>query len=244
MSNIQKTDIKGLINSDSMREQFARALPKHMPAERFARIAITALTRTPKLADCTPASLMKCLLDLSAMGLEPDGRRAHLIPYAQECTLVIDYKGLIELIRRSGDIVSIRSETVCENDEFEWQDGEITHRINWRKNRGHVEAVYAEAVMKSGEKQTAVMTREEIEGIRNRSKAGKSGPWVTDFAEMAKKTVVRRLSKMLPLSSEIMEHVSRDDEQYAPKPMRDVTPKVPAFCLPELAEAEQEGSEA
>jgi recombination protein RecT len=221
----QKNDIKSLINSDSMREQFARALPKHLPADRFCRVAITALTRTPKLAECTPASMMKCLLDLSAMGLEPDGRRAHLIPYGKEATLIVDYRGLVELIRRSGDVVSIRSETVCERDEFSWQNGEITHRVNWREDRGKMQAVYAEAVMKSGERQTAVMTIAEVEAIRKRSRAGTSGPWVTDFPEMAKKTAVRRLSKMLPLSSEIMQHVERDDEQFSGNQLRDVTPK-------------------
>lgn len=225
-----KGDLKSLINSDAMRDQFSRALPKHLPADRFCRIAITALTRTPKLAECSQASVMKCLLDMSAMGLEPDGRRAHLIPYGKECTLIIDYKGLVELIRRSGDIVSLRAETVCEKDEFEWSDGQITHRINWREDRGGMQAVYAEAVMKSGEKQSAVMTRKEVEAIRSRSRSGTSGPWVTDFAEMAKKTVVRRLSKMLPLSSEIMQHVERDDDQFKATPMRDVTPKGNPFA--------------
>jgi recombination protein RecT len=219
--------LKELINSDSMREQFARALPKHLSPERFSRVAITALSRTPKLMDCTPSSLMKCLLDLSAMGLEPDGRRAHLIPYNNrkqgtvECQLIVDYKGLVELIRRSGDVVSLRAETVCEKDLFTWKNGEIDHLINWRVNRGKVEAVYAEAVMKSGERQTAVMTNEEVEAIRKRSRSQQDSPWTTDWAEMAKKTVVRRLSKMLPLSSEIMDHVTKDDDQYS---MRNVTP--------------------
>jgi len=232
LSTNKPQSIKGLINSDEMRKQFALALPKHLSAERFARVAITALTRTPKLADCTPASLMKCLLDLSAMGLEPDGRRAHLIPYGTEATLIVDYKGLVELIRRSGDVVSLRAETVCEKDDFTWQNGEVTHRANFRESRGEVQAVYAEAVMKSGEKQTAVMTREEVEGIQKRSRSGNAGPWKTDWAEMAKKTVVRRLSKMLPLSSEIIRHVERDDDQFQ---MRDVTPKSPpSFILPQV----------
>lgn len=243
MSTKLTTDIKSLINSDSMREQFARALPKHLSPDRFARVAITALTRTPKLQECTPASLMKCLLDLSAMGLEPDGRRAHLIPYGSEATLVIDYKGLVELIRRSGDVTSLRAETVCENDVFTWTNGNIHHAIDWTKPRGKVQAVYAEATLKSGERQTAVMTLEEVEGIRNRSRAGKSGPWVTDWSEMAKKTAVRRLSKMLPLSSEIMDHVTRDDDQFF-SGMRDATPrKVPSFALPE-ADKSQPESEA
>lgn len=224
-----------------MREQFARALPKHLAPERFARVAITALTRTPKLQECTPASLMKCLLDLSAMGLEPDGRRAHLIPYGTEATLIIDYKGIVELIRRSGDVTSVRAETVCENDQFSWTNGQVNHAIDWRKPRGEVQAVYAEAIMKSGEKQSAVMTKDEVEAIRARSRAGKSGPWVTDWAEMAKKTAVRRLSKMLPLSSEIMEHVQRDDDQFG---MRNVTPReAPSFMLP-AAETQPETVES
>lgn len=234
------SDLKSLINSDAMREQFARALPKHLTPERFARVAITALTRTPKLAECTQASMMKCLLDLSAMGLEPDGRRAHLIPYGTEATLIVDYKGLVELIRRSGDVVSIRAETVCEKDSFDWKNGEVTHSVNWREDRGEVQAVYAEAVMKSGEKQTAVMTTKEVEAIRARSRSGNNGPWKTDWAEMAKKTAVRRLSKMLPLSSEIMRHVERDDDQLA---MRNVTPSAPSFALPKVEVAVVEEDE-
>lgn len=211
------TDLKKLINSQSMMDQFRRALPRHLSPDRFARIAITALTRTPKLQQCTPESLMKCLLDLSATGLEPDGRRAHLIPYGNECTLIIDYKGLVELIRRSGEVVGLRAETVCEFDEFDWVNGEITHKVDWRRPRGEVQAVYAEAKMKDGETQTAVMTREEVEAIRERSRAGNNGPWKTDWSEMAKKTAVRRLSKMLPLSSEVAQSVAADDSQFDPQ---------------------------
>jgi len=77
------------------------------------------------------------------------------------------------------------------------------------------------------------MTREEVEGIQKRSKSANNGPWKSDWAEMAKKTVVRRLSKMLPLSSEIMRHVERDDDQFE---MRNVSPKAPpSFILPEVA---------
>lgn len=232
-----KNDISSLIQSEHYQAEFARALPKHLTPDRFTRVALTAFGRTPKLKECTPASLLKCLMDLSAMGLEPDGRRAHLIPYGSECTLIIDYKGLVELIRRSGDVATIRAEVVCENDEFHWMNGEITHRVDWRGDRGPVQAVYAEAVMTSGERQTATMTRSEVEAIRNRSRAGKAGPWVTDWAEMAKKTAVRRLSKMLPLSPEIAAAVERDDDQFQ---MRNATPtkaSVPSFIsLPDAEE--------
>ena len=166
---------------------------------------------------------MRCLLDLSSLGIEPDGRRAHLIPYGNECTLIIDYKGLVELIRRSGDVTGIRAETVCEHDEFDWVNGEITHKVDWRRPRGQVQAVYAEAKMKDGDMQTAVMTAEEVESIRQRSRAGNNGPWKTDWSEMAKKTVVRRLSKMLPLSPEAQDNISKDDTQFElPEPSVEV----------------------
>lgn len=220
-------DIRSLIASDKFKEQCAAALPKHLTADRFARVALTALTRNPKLQDCTRESLLRCLMDCSALGIEPDGRRAHLIPYKDQCTLIIDYKGLIELVRRSGDVAAIRAETVCENDGFDWENGNITHRIDWRKSRGEVQAVYAEAKLASGETQTAVMTKDEVEGIRKRSRAGTSGPWVSDWGEMAKKTALRRLIKLLPLSVEIADAVERDDDRVE----RDVTP-VPAKLPP------------
>lgn len=218
--------LKALISSDKMQDQFSKALPSHLSPERFARVAITALTRTPKLQQCTPASMMKCLLDLSAAGLEPDGRRAYLIPYGKEATVIISYMGLVELMRRSGDVISVRAETVCENDEFDWFNGLITHKVEWRHPRGEVQAVYAEATLKDGAHQSTVMTREEVENIRSRSKAGKSGPWVSDWGEMAKKTAVRRLSKMIPLSSEIMEHVTKDDYQFQHSAMKAANPFV------------------
>jgi recombination protein RecT len=222
--------LKQTLTSEAMREQFAKALPSHLSPERFIRIALTALTRTPKLADCTQASLMRCLLDLSALGLEPDGRLAHLIPYGKDCTLIIDYKGMVDLARRSG--VTIRAEVVCEHDDFDWVNGEVTHKVNWRKPRGEVQAVYAEGKTKDGEVQTATMTREEVDAIRKRSKSGGNGPWVTDWAEMAKKTAVRRLAKMLPLSPEFRDALDKDDDKLAE---RDVTPaKVPSVSfLPE-----------
>jgi recombination protein RecT len=113
LTNEKPRDIKSIIASPAMQQQFAAALPKHLSPERFGRIAITALSRTPKLRECTQESVFKCLLDLSAMGLEPDARHAHLIPYGKECTLVIDYKGLVALVRRSGEVAKIHADVVC-----------------------------------------------------------------------------------------------------------------------------------
>lgn len=216
--------IKAVLNSDTMKAQFAAALPQHLKTERFCRIAITALTRTPKLVECTQESLFRCLLDLSALGLEPDGRRAHLIPYGNQCTLIIDWKGLAELAMRSGVIAKLHADIVCENDVFEYNLGEIIqHKVNWKEDRGAMYAAYAMAVTKAGPVFVQVLTKAEIDGIRKRSKAGSSGPWVTDFNEMAKKTAFRRLSKWLPLSAEFRDALEKDSDEIL-YTERDITP--------------------
>lgn len=212
-----KGDLKEFLASDeSFKKAVAQALPKHLTVERFLRVAITTMTRIPKLADCTRESFLRCLLDLSAMGLEPDGRRAHLIPYGKECTLVVDYKGLAELALRSGQIDSLHSDIVCENDEFEYDKGVIVkHKIDLKKERGEPYAAYATAKMKGNDAvMSVVLGKEEIESVRKRSKAGNVGPWVhpQDKFEMWKKTAFRRLSKWLPLSPEFRDAVEKDDD--------------------------------
>jgi recombination protein RecT len=205
--------IKQLISSDAMRNQFALALPKHLSLERFIRIAITATTKVPKLLECTPESVMRCLLDLSALGIEADGRRAHLIPYKNECTLIIDYKGIAELVMRSGLVSSIHADKVCDADDFEVDRGEIIrHRINYRASRGKAYAYYVIIKFKDGSEKSEVMSTDEVESIRKRSKSGNNGPWVTDFDEMGKKTVFRRASKWLPLSPEIRDALEKDSD--------------------------------
>ena len=210
----QLATLKGILSGEKMREQFAAALPKHLTPERFCRVAITALTRTPKLASCTQESLFRCLLDLSAFGIEPDGRRAHLIPYGNQCTLILDWKGLAELAMRSGIIAKLHADIVCENDVFEYNLGEITrHVIDWKQPRGAMYAAYAMAVTKEGPVFVAVLNKEEIDAIRRRSKSGGSGPWVTDYNEMAKKTAFRRLAKWLPMSAEFRDAVEKDGDE-------------------------------
>lgn len=221
----QDNSIRGWLRSSAMKDQIAQALPKHCSADRFLRVTLTALTKTPKLADCDQASFFKCLLDLSSLGLEPDGRRAHLIPFENrrrgvtECQLIIDYKGIAELVMRSGLVSNLHADVVCENDEFDYDKGFITvHRIDFKKPRGKAYAVYCVCRFRDGTEKCDVMTLDDVESIRKRSKAGTSGPWMTDFNEMAKKTVFRRLSKWLPWSPEIRNALDADDDQYEEKP--------------------------
>lgn len=212
--NIPQT-LRQQIAGDYFKQQVALALPKHMTPDRFVRVGLTALMKTPKLMDCTPESVIQCMLHCSALGLEPDGRRAHLIPYGTTCTLVLDYKGMVELAKRSGDVSNIFAQIVCDKDSFEWENGEVKHRIDWRNPRGEMYAAYAVVCYKDGGKQTEVMTKFEIDAIRKRSKASGSGPWVTDYNEMARKTVVRRVLKMVTLSPEIVDAMEKDETPYS-----------------------------
>ena len=211
--------IRDRIESPKFRDEIAKALPKHLTPDRFIRVAVSALTRTPKLRDCDQVSLFGALLTLSQMGIEPDGRRAHLIPFENrrrgvtECQLIIDYKGLAEMAMRSGVVSYLHADVVCEHDQFEENMGEIiTHKIDRRQPRGDVYAAYAFCKFKDGTAKAEVMSRDEIEAIRKRSRAGSAGPWITDWNEMAKKTAFRRLAKWLPLSPEFRDAVESDDE--------------------------------
>jgi recombination protein RecT len=210
----QKT-IQDIIRND-MAAQFALALPKVCTPERFVRVALTTINKTPKLAQCTQTSLLACLMDCAALGIEPDGRRAYLIPYGQESKLIIGYQGLIELARRSGQLSMWKAELVCDADEFSYENGDVKHKIDFRKPRGEVYAVYSVAKFKDGTMDYEVMTLDEVTDIRDRSKAGKSGPWQTDFSEMAKKTVIRRHAKRMPLSAEFRDALEKDEDTLPP----------------------------
>lgn len=234
--------IRAMLSSEKMKAQFALALPKHLDADRFVRVALTAMTRTPKLAQCDQASFFSALLTLSQLGLEPDGRLAHLIPFENrkrgvtECQLIIDYKGLVELAMRSGNVASIHADKVCEADLFEYDRGQIKkHTIDFRKPRGAAYAYYAIVRFKDGAEKAEVMTKDEVDAIRARSRAKDSGPWVTDFDEMGKKTVFRRLSKWLQLSPEFRDALDEDADRL--EDIRFETAK-PVFALPTKPSAE------
>lgn len=220
--------VKEWLKSDYMKEQVAMALPTHLTADRFLRTALTAMTRTPKLAQCTQESVIGAMMTLSELGLEPDGRRAHLIPYGKDCQLIIDYKGLVELVMRSGEIANIHADVVCEGEQFVYNLGQVEkHVIDFTKKRGVPYAAYCVVRYKdpSVAPKCEVMQIEDIEGIRKRSKAANAGPWKTDYNEMAKKTVFRRCSKWLPLSAEVRDKIEKDDDQFI-----DIsTPKAPKF---------------
>lgn len=204
--------------------EIGRALPSHCKPERMARVALTALTKNPKLANCTEASFFECLLSLSQWGLEPDGRHAHLIPRGNQCTLNVDYKGYVELVYRAGSVKKIHSDVVYEGDLFDWHICEVRSHVPWflrrdaakPASRGEIVGVYSQAWQRDGDPIAEVISTEDVEAIRKRSPAGRSGPWVTDWNEMAKKTAFRRLTKWLQLSPEIREVMDSDGDRFEP----------------------------
>lgn len=209
-----KKDVRSLINSDTFKSEIAKVLPKHLTPERMTRVALTAFLKTPKLLECSPESLTNALLICSQAGLEPDGRLAHLIPYGNVVQVIFDYKGLLTLAIRNG-MEAVYADKVCDEDDFQPAviDGKksLRHVVNYRKARGEAYAYFA-VCQRNGIVDFEVMTKEEVDAIRERSKAKGSGPWVTDYDEMAKKTVLRRLSKRWDLLPEIRDAVYADDD--------------------------------
>lgn len=195
----------------------AMALPKHMDAGRMIRIAVTSLRRTPALLKCNRVSLISCLFQAAQLGLEVDSGLGHayLVPFGAEVTLIAGYRGLIDLARRSGQISTISAKVVRKGDYFFYEEGlhpKLEHRPKPGNHTSPVEYVYATAHLRDGGTQFEVMHKDEVEAIRAGSRAGKSGPWVKHWDEMARKTVIRRLCKMLPVSVELQRAVTIDEQ--------------------------------
>jgi recombination protein RecT len=208
----------------SQKKQIALALPRHMTPDRMLRIALTELRRTKALQKCDPLSFLAAIIQCSQLGLEPGNALGHayLIPYGSECQLIIGYRGMIELARRSGQIVSIGAYPVHEADDFSYELGlepTIKHRPATDAEPGALTYTYAVARLKDGGLQSEVMSRAQIEAIRRRSRAANNGPWVTDFDEMARKTVIRRLWKYLPTSIEMARAIDVIEREDADAPI-------------------------
>ena len=211
------TTLLGKLIDKEMQDQFALALPKALTPERFTRIVLTECRKNPKLAKTTQESFFGAVMQCAQLGLEPGSAlgQCYLIPYGASCNLIIGYRGMIELARRSGQIVSINAFVVREKDEFSYELGlhpDIKHKPSPLVERGEVKYVYAVAVLKGGSIQFEVMSRAEVEAVRTSSKAGNSGPWSDHWDEMAKKTVVRRLFKYLPISIEAATAMEADEK--------------------------------
>lgn len=223
----QPNDIASLMSSPKVKAQMALAMPKHMTADRMMRIALTEVRKVPALGKCNVESFMGSIMQCAQLGLEPGSALGHayLLPFGNgkasdgkaNCQLIIGYRGMIDLARRSGQIVSLTARTVHANDEFRYEFGleeTMTHKPA-EGERGPMTHVYAVAKLKGGGVQFDVMSRADVDAVKKQSKAGTNGPWVSHYDEMAKKTVIRRLFKYLPVSIEMQTAVSLDERAEA-----------------------------
>ena len=243
MSNITKppatektalASLKERIESADFARELTRIVGSAVGADRVQRMVLTSIARNPGIAECTTKSIVNAIYQATQLGLPLDGRHAHLVPFREGdrkvCTLVPDYKGLLMLAIKSGSVLSVNLEKVCENDEFEWDRGVIVrHRIDFNRPRGEAYAWYAIAKLAGGGEASCVIPREEMESLRARVKKGdKRSPWDTDFDEMAKKSCFKRLSKVLPMTPEYAEAERLSEEDPV-----DVTPKTAVFEKPQ-----------
>jgi recombination protein RecT len=250
-----ETGIQGLLKKNWGR--IAAVMPKHMTSDRLYQLSVSAINTTPKLAQATPASLLSCIMKCSALGLEPsavDGLgRAYILPYENrktgtvEAQLIVGYKGLIDLCRRSGQLKSIHAQAVYEGDGFSYWEDETGQHFTFRPARdvphdpAHLTDVYVCAQLKDGGFVFETMTKQEVDAIRKRSRASKYGPWQTDYEAMALKTVIRRAAKYLPMSTE-----SQEDRAFLSAVAADeVTPDYSSVLNPVIeTEAEAPKEEA
>jgi recombination protein RecT len=219
---------------ESQKATLAAVLPKHVSPDRMLKIALGALRTTPKLMDCTVESLMGAVVQCSQLGLEPNTPLGHayLIPFEKkknqggqwvvdkvETQIVIGYKGLIDLARRSGQVVSIAAHAVHEHDHFDYAyglDEKLEHKPAM-SNRGRVIAFYAVAKLVGGGHAFEVMSAEQVNEIRDASQNYKFARdksktvWGQHYEEMGRKTVLRRLFKYLPVSIELATAAAIDD---------------------------------
>jgi recombination protein RecT len=257
--------IIALLSRPDIKQQMALALPSHVTAERLARIALTEVRKNPKLMQCDQVSFMGAIMQCCQLGLEPGGALGHayLIPFENrakgitECQFIVGYRGMIDLARRSGQIVSLSARVVHLGDQFRFcygMDETIEHVPGGES--GPMTHVYAVAKLKDGGQQFEVMTRADVEAIRDSSHGYKSAvkykkdhPWITNFEEMARKTVTRRLFKWLPVSVELATAVSLDEQAdrggqdtplshliAASEPPRAVLPAAATTEVPPLSE--------
>lgn len=206
----------------AMKPQIEAALPKVITAERFTRMALTAVSSNPKLADCTPKSFMGALMQAAQLGLEPNTPlgQAYLIPYRNKGVMEVQYqtgyKGLIELAHRSGQFKNIEAHTVFENDTFEYEYGlepKLVHKPAL-KDRGGIIAFYAVFTLVNGGFGFEVMSKEDVDAHAKKYSQGFNSsysPWKTSYESMAKKTVLKQLLKYAPIRTEFAREMTADE---------------------------------
>lgn len=216
----EKITVRSLLGGAKMAE-LQKVAGVAMSAERLIKMFAIAASRLPKLLHCEPLTMLDCMVKCAELRLMPGTLGSvYLIPYENhkngtiECQFMLGYRGMMTLARRSKLISTLTAEVVRHGDAFEFEYGIDTKFVHRPLAPAEARITHAWALAKfhDGAHQLCVMTRAEIDAIRSRSSAGQNGPWVRDFAEMAKKTAIRRLCKYLPLEPDIEAAISEVDK--------------------------------
>jgi recombination protein RecT len=204
-----------------MSPEFQAALPPQINVEKFIRTTLTAVQMQPELLQADRRSLLGSCMKAAQDGLLPDGREAALVIFRSKEGPKVQYMpmigGVLKKIRNSGELASISAQVAYSADLFEYELGDeekITHKPFLGGDRGEPIAVYAVAKTKDGAIYREVMSVSDVEKVRASSRAGKFGPWVDWWDEMAKKTVIRRMAKRLPSSADVDQMFDNDNDQY------------------------------
>ena len=206
-----------------------KSAPGHIDSKRQVRLLETAMSKTPRLFECTDISILGALMQCTELGLEPgDQGHVYLIPFRNnktrqyECQIVISYKGMLQLMYRSRKILQVQPSLVYENDKFRLtygSNGMLEHEPVQNGDKGDLVGAYVFVKLAGGGEVYEYMDIDEIEKRRKASRAGNSGPWKTHYEEMVQKTVIRHIAKYLPMSVKESAGVARDESvvEYDPE---------------------------
>ncbi len=234
-------------------ERFQAALPPHIPVAKFKSVLTAAINRAPDLVKADRRSFFNSAVQCANDGLVPDGREAALVvynnkvkteegekwlPFVQYLPMVA---GIMKKVRNSGEIANWQVYAVHKNDEYKIVEGFDTtfeyHRF-LDGDPGPLKFVASLVTFKSGETSLEIMTVFEIEKVKARSKVKSDrGPWATDYEEMCKKTVIKRHSKRLPMNTDALDVIRRDDALYDYEGQSDKVAQVKRPQLSDFSEA-------
>lgn len=213
-TQLQKNDLRSYLHRENALERIKSALgeSKSSEASNYIASVLATVANSPALQNCTPESIFLAAYDAATLGLPVNKLGlAWLVPYSGKAQLQIGYRGYIHLVTQSGYVLDINSDTIHENDHFRYASGSkpFIEHYPLLTNRGSIIGVYALAKLSNGLDKFVVMNKEQIDHVRSKSRASGSSPWQTDYAEMAKKTAIKRLCKLLPYNVPSLEVVER-----------------------------------
>lgn len=208
---------------EQRRESLAQIVPKHLSVDRLLKVALNSVSKNPALQKCSMVSVLQCVATCAELGLEPGGATggAYLVPYKDACTLIIGYRGYVDLMRRSGQLSTVKALVVHERDKFRYSEGletTLEHEPCLDGDPGPLRFVYCVLRLKDGGVQVEVMSKARIDAIKTEAikKAWKPelSPWTNHYEEMARKTVIRRAAKLAPLSAEVVRAIEAEEDDF------------------------------